>query len=165
VGWLLNFKTSGREKIEEIIQTRGYVNEVLISHPWKGKICFAVQCFGLLYSNSLSIFKIFLPIHSSVGCRNLLHQLIENSSQYNHFNNSLVNVSIPQLHCCMIYFLLSLDFCCIFRAHIPQLSLGLFSIGPDADENNSIGECSQVNCFHLTMSFSPMVLNTPIHFS
>ncbi len=126
VGRLLNFKTFGRRKIEEVIQTRGNVDEVFNCHPWKGKICFVVQCFGLLYSNSLSNFRIFLPIYSSVGCRNLSHQLIENFSQCNCFNNSSGNVSIQQLHCCMIYFLLSFDFCCTFRDHIPQLSLELF---------------------------------------
>ncbi len=37
-----------------------------------------------------------------------------------------------------------------------------FSPGPDANKNNPIGECqaakAQVNCFHLTLSCSLMVL-------
>jgi hypothetical protein len=139
---------------------------MLNCHPGKSKIRFAVQCFGLLYSNSLSIFSIFLPIHSSVACRNMSHQLIENSSQYNHFNNSSGNVSILQLHCCMSYFLLSFDFCCTFRAHIPQLGLELFLL--DQMQMKIIqleNSHAQANCFHLTISCSPMVLNTLIRLS
>ncbi len=63
VGLLLKFKTFTRKKNEEIIQTQEDVDEVFNCRPWKGKTCFAVQCFGLVYSNSLSIFRIFLIIY------------------------------------------------------------------------------------------------------
>ncbi len=45
------------------------------SHPWKGRTSFAVQCFRLSYSDWLSISRLFLPIHNSVGRRNMLHQV------------------------------------------------------------------------------------------
>ncbi len=134
------------------------------AHLWKGKTCFVVQCFKLLYSDSLSIFRIFLPIHSSVECRNLSHQLIYNSSQRHCFNNSSGNVSIPQLHCCMIYFLLSFDFCRTFRAHTPQLSFELFLLEQMPMTIQLENSQNQVNCFHLTLACS-MVLNTLIHSS
>ncbi len=146
MGRLLNFKTFGRKKIEEVIQTRGNVNEYINCHPWKGKICFAVQYFGVLYSKSLSILSIFLPIHSSVGCQNLSHQLIENSSQCNQFNNS--SGSILQLNCCMIYFILSFDLCYNFRAHIPQLSLELYLLDQMPIKTIQLENShAQSNCF------------------
>ncbi len=98
--------------------------------------------------------------------RNMSHQLIKNSSQCSHFNNSSGNVSILQLHCCMSYFLLSFDFCCTFRAHIPQLGLELFLL--DQMQMKIIqleNSQAQANCFHLTISCSPMVLDTLIRLS
>jgi hypothetical protein len=63
---------------------------------------FAFQCFWLLVSDWLSIFRIFLPIRSSFWFCNQSSQLIKNSTQCEHLNNSLGNVSILQLHCRMI---------------------------------------------------------------
>ena len=63
---------------------------------------FAFQCFWLLFSDWLSIFRIFLPIRSSFWFCNQSSQLIKNSTQCEHLNNSLGNVSILQLHCRMI---------------------------------------------------------------
>ena len=40
-------------------------------HPWKSRAIFAVQCFGLLYFDLFPIFRIFMPIHKSVGRRNM----------------------------------------------------------------------------------------------
>ncbi len=45
------------------------------SHPWKGRASFAIQCFRLSFSDWLSISGIFLPIHNSVGRRNMSHQV------------------------------------------------------------------------------------------
>ncbi len=68
------------------------------------------QTFRFVLQSNVSIFRMFLPIHSSVACCTLSHQLIKNSSQRNYCNNSSGNVGIPQLHCHWIYFLLSFDF-------------------------------------------------------
>ena len=55
---------------EEVNQFRRNAPRAATSHLWKGRTCFAFQCFGLFYSNRLSTFKIFLPIHLSIGCSN-----------------------------------------------------------------------------------------------
>ena len=88
---------------EEVNQFRRNAPRAATSHLWKGRTCFAFQCFGLFYSDWLSTFRIFLPIHLSIGCSNLYHQLIENSSQHNDFANWPVNVSMLQLFCRTIY--------------------------------------------------------------
>ncbi len=45
------------------------------SHTWKGMTFCAVQCFRLSYSDWCSTFRIFLPIHKSVGRCNMSHQV------------------------------------------------------------------------------------------
>ena len=56
---------------EEVNQFRRNAPRAATSHLWKGRTCFAFQCFGLFYSDWLSTFRIFLPIHLSIGCGNL----------------------------------------------------------------------------------------------
>ena len=56
---------------EEINQFRRNAPRAATSHLWKGRTCFASQCFRLFYSDWLSTFRIFLPIHLSIGCSNL----------------------------------------------------------------------------------------------
>ena len=56
---------------EEVNQFRRNAPRAATSHLWKGRTCFAFQCFGLFYSDWLSTFRIFLPIHLSIGCSNL----------------------------------------------------------------------------------------------
>ena len=84
-------------------------------HHWKGRTYFAVQCFWLLFSFWLSISRIFLQIHKSVGHSNLSHQLIANSITS---TTRQQHVSLLQIHCCilsliMIQFLMDLqaNFC------------------------------------------------------
>ncbi len=72
------------------------------SHPWTDRTYITVQCLRLYYSDRLFNFRIYLLIYSSVGYRNLQHQVIEDSSQHNHFNNSQGTVSIPQILCCIV---------------------------------------------------------------
>ncbi len=100
------------------------------------------RCFRLLFSDSLSIFRIFLPIHSSVGYRNpsLSHQLIENSSRRIRFNNSSGNIRIQQLHLFPPLVRALLDFSCACTS----TEFRFFSVGPEANENNPIGEFSGV---------------------
>ena len=78
------------------------------SLPWKGMARFAFQCFWLLFSDWLLIFRIFLPIHSSFWFCNQSSQLIKNSTQCEHLNNSLGNVSILQLHCRTIIIMITI---------------------------------------------------------
>jgi hypothetical protein len=87
----------------------------------------------------------------------LLHPLIENSSEHNHFNNSSGNVSIPEPHCRMIYVLLSFDFCWTFHAHTPQLSLEVFSWTrcQDANENNPIRRILKLSLLRWTVFIWP----------
>jgi hypothetical protein len=51
-----------------------------------------------------------LLIYSSVGYSNLSHQVIEDSSQHNHFNNSYGTVCIPQILFCINCIPISFDF-------------------------------------------------------
>ena len=110
-----------KKKIEELLKISKQCRLKSDSLPWKGMTRFAFQCFWLLFSDWLSIFRIFLPIRSSFWCRNQSSQLIKNSTQREHLNNSSGNVSILQLHCRMIYFNVWFDFYWIFQAHKPQL--------------------------------------------
>ncbi len=73
----------------------------------------------VLLSNVLGFLflGIFPPIHSSVGCCNLSHQPLENSSQHNHLKNSSENVSLLQLYWNMVNSPLSFKFYWICRAH------------------------------------------------
>ncbi len=66
-----NFQATIKTLHEKVFSTLGNANQVISSHSWKGMTCFAVQCFGLLYSDWLSILRRFLPIHSSLGRRRL----------------------------------------------------------------------------------------------
>ncbi len=50
-------------------KTRKCVAEA-ISHLWKGRTLFAFQCLGLFYSDWLSAFRIFLPIHYQLDVAN-----------------------------------------------------------------------------------------------
>jgi hypothetical protein len=83
------------------------------------------------YCQTIFNSRIFLLIYSSVGYRNLSHQVIEDSSQHNHFNNSYGTVSIPQILCCINCISLSFEFYWNFRAHTCHLSF-VSSIGGGA---------------------------------
>ena len=65
-----SFKTFGTAA-EEVNQFRRNASRAATFHLWKGRTCFAFQCSGLFYSDWLSTFRIFLPIHLSIGCSNL----------------------------------------------------------------------------------------------
>jgi hypothetical protein len=48
---------------------------------------YAIQCFRLSYSDGLFTFRIFLPIHKSVGHCIKCHHRIDHLNQLNHYNN------------------------------------------------------------------------------
>jgi len=99
--------------------------------PWIGRTYITVQWSMLQYSDWIFNSRIFLLIYSSVGYRNLSHQVIEDSSQHNHFNNLYGTVSMPQILCCINCISLSFEFYWNFRAHTCHLSF-VFSIGEGA---------------------------------
>ena len=86
-------------------------------HHWKGRTYFAVQCFWLLFSFWLSISRIFLQIHKSVGQQSFT----STDSNFYHFNNKTATCKFttnPLLHdiflsLIMIQFLMDLqaNFC------------------------------------------------------
>ena len=90
--------------------------------PWIGRTYITVQWSMLQYSDWIFNSRIFLLIYSSVGYRNLSHQVIEDSSQHNHFNNLYGTVSMPQILCCINCISLSFEFYWNFRAHTCHLS-------------------------------------------
>ncbi len=106
----------------------------LTSHPWKGRTCFAIQCFRLLCSDWLSIFRIFLRIHSSVDVaicsinwsRIPVNTITSTTRQKLHaYNNSIVVSFISSSHSICIGFLCS------------YTSIDFF-VGPAANGNNPI---------------------------
>ena len=99
--------------------------------PWIGRTYITVQWSMMQYSDRIFNSRIFLLIYSSVGYRNLSHQVIEDSSQHNHFNNLYGTVSMPQILCCINCISLSFEFYWNFRAHTCHLSF-VFSIGEGA---------------------------------
>ena len=67
----VSIKTFGTTKFEEV-KTRVQENaEDTTSHSWDGRTHFAVQCFRLSYSDWLSVSRIVLPLHKSLGRRNM----------------------------------------------------------------------------------------------
>ncbi len=60
-----------------------------------------------------------------MGYRNLSHQVIEDSSQQNHFNNSYGTVRTPQILCCINCISVSFEFYWNFRAHTSHLHFEL----------------------------------------
>ena len=67
----ITIKTFGTTKFEEV-KTRVQENaEDTTSHSWNGRTPFAVQCFLLSYSDWLSVSRIVLPLHKSLGRRNM----------------------------------------------------------------------------------------------
>ena len=67
----ITIKTFGTTKFEEV-KTRVQENaEDTTSHSWNSRTPFAVQCFGLSYSDWLSVSRIVLPLHKSLGRRNM----------------------------------------------------------------------------------------------
>ena len=72
--------------------------------PWIGRTYITVQWSMLQYSDWIFNSRIFLLIYSSVGYRNLSHQVIEDSSQHNHFNNSYGAVVYHKFFAVLIVF-------------------------------------------------------------
>ena len=67
----ISIKTFGTTKFEEV-KTRVQENaEDTTSHSWNSRTPFAVQCFRLSYSDWLSVSRIVLPLHKSLGRRNM----------------------------------------------------------------------------------------------
>ena len=98
-------KKQKKTKIEEVAPVDLHAHERATCNHWKGRTYFTVQCFWLLFSFWLSISRIFLQIHKSVGHSNLSHQRIANSITS---TTRQQHVSLLQIHCCMISsFLLS----------------------------------------------------------
>ena len=98
-------KKQKKTKIEEVAPVDLHAHERATCNHWKGRTYFTVQCFWLLFSFWLSISRIFLQIHKSVGHSNLSHQRIANSITS---TTRQEHVSLLHIHCCMISsFLLS----------------------------------------------------------